>query len=66
MIPSFCAIEPVGEGGGGGLVDQAQDFEAGDASSVLGGLALRVVEVGRDGDDRLGDWRSRSSARRCA
>ena len=48
-------VEAVGEGGGGGLVDEAEDFEAGDAAGVLGGLALGVVEVGGDGDDGLGD-----------
>ncbi len=51
----FLFVEAVGEGGGGGFVDEAEDFEAGDAAGVLGGLALRVVEVGGDGDDGLGD-----------
>ena len=51
-------VEAVGERGGGGLVDQAQDLEAGDAAGVLGGLALRVVEVRGDGDDGLGDRRA--------
>ncbi len=48
-------LEPVGEGGRGRLVDDARDLEAGDEARVLGGLALRVVEVGGDGDDRLLD-----------
>ena len=49
------AFESVGEGGGGGFVDDAEDFEAGDAAGVLGGVALGVVEVGGDGDDGFGD-----------
>ena len=47
-------VETVGEGGRGGLVDDAQDVEAGDAARVFRRLALAVVEVGRDSDDRLG------------
>ena len=48
-------VQAVGEGGGGGLVDDAHDLEAGDLTGVLGGLALGIVEIGGDGDDGLGD-----------
>jgi len=49
-------VEAIGEGGGGGFVDQAEDVEAGDAAGVFGCLTLRVVEVGGDGDDGARDF----------
>jgi len=48
-------IEPVGQGGRGRLVDDAQDVQTGDFASILGGLALAVAKIGRDGNDRIGD-----------
>ena len=48
-------LEPVGERGRGRLVDDAKHFKTRDLAGVLGGLALRVIEVGGNGDDRLRD-----------
>ena len=48
-------LQAVGERRGGRLVDDAADLQPGDLAGVLGRLALRVVEIGRNGDDRLVD-----------
>ncbi len=47
-------VEVIGERSRGRLVDDAKHVEAGDLAGVLRRLALRVVEVGRDGDHRVG------------
>src|SRR5699024_648011 len=51
----LAALEAVGQGGRGGLVDDARDVEAGDLTGVLGRLALGVVEVCGNGDHCIGD-----------
>src|SRR5690348_10744623 len=51
-------IEPVSEGRGGGFIHQPQNFESGDTAGVFRGLALRVVEISGNGDDRLAHRRT--------
>lgn len=48
-------IETVGNGSGGRLVDDSENVEASNETGILGSLTLRVVEVGRDGDDSVVD-----------
>ena len=52
---SLLFIHAIGQGRGGGLVDDTLDLETRDLAGILGGLALGIGEVGGDGDDRLGD-----------
>ena len=52
----MALVESVGQTCRRGLVDYAQDLQAGELPGVLDGLPLGVVEVGWDGDDRLGNW----------
>ncbi|KAH5051894.1 hypothetical protein HBI73_235940 [Parastagonospora nodorum] len=48
-------VKTVGNGSGGGLVDDTEDVETGDETGVLGSLTLGVVEVSRDSDDGVVD-----------
>ena len=50
---AFFFVEAIGERRRRRLVDDAQNFQAGDLACVLGGLTLAVVKVGRNGDNRF-------------
>ena len=47
--------QPVCQRRGGGLVHDPLDIQACDPAGILRGLALRVVEISGDRDDRFGD-----------
>ncbi|KUI67228.1 NAD-specific glutamate dehydrogenase [Cytospora mali] len=46
-------VETVSDSGSGRLVDDTENVQASNETGVLGGLTLRVVEVGRNGDDSV-------------
>jgi hypothetical protein len=55
LLLGLSGAKTVGDSGGSGLVDDTEDVEAGNGTSILGGLTLVVVEVSGDGDDGLLD-----------
>ena len=51
VLLRLALVHAVRDGGRRGLVDDAEDVEAGNRASILGGGALGVVEVGGHGHD---------------
>ncbi len=49
-------FHPVGQGRGGGFVDDPDHIQAGDLAGILGRFPLAVVEIRGDGDDCLFDF----------
>src|SRR5258708_5063923 len=48
-------VQAVGEGRSSWFVDEAENFEAGNFTGVLGGLALGIIEIRGNGDDSAVD-----------
>merc|ERR1719431_1335261 len=55
LIGALLLVQTIGDGSGGGLVDDPKDIQAANDSSILGGLPLAVVEVGWHGDHGILD-----------
>jgi hypothetical protein len=55
LLAGLARAKTVGDGGGGRLVDDTEDVEASNGTSILGGLPLVVVEVCGNSDDGLLD-----------
>ena len=51
----FALVQTIGQRGGCWLVDDAKHLKSGDLAGILGGLPLRVVEIGGDSDHRFSD-----------
>ena len=56
-------VQPVGDGGSGGFVQQAQHVQTRQPRRVFGGLALGFVEIGRHGNHRAGQAAAQRSFR---
>ncbi len=52
---AFLLVHAEGQCSSSRFVDDALDIKACDAAGILGGLALRVIEVGRHGNDSFSD-----------
>mmetsp|Transcript_13657 Transcript_13657/g.16416 ORF Transcript_13657/g.16416 Transcript_13657/m.16416 type:complete len:685 (-) Transcript_13657:65-2119(-) len=55
LTSSPLLVQTVGNSGSGGLVNNTHTVQVGNGGGILGCLALRVVEVGWDGNDGVGD-----------
>jgi hypothetical protein len=49
LVQSIC------NGGGSRLIDDTQNVETGNCASILCGLMLRVIEIGRNSDNSIRD-----------
>src|ERR1700741_2056754 len=54
-VSALLFVEAIGQRRGSRLIDETQNFKAGEAAGVFGSLALRVIKIGRNCNDRAID-----------
>ena len=52
----FGTVETICKGSGSRLIDNTEDVETRNLTSIFSSLPLRVVEVRGDGDDSMAKW----------
>ena len=53
-LAGFAPVKTIGKRRCGRLVDDPQHFQPGNLAGILCGLPLRIIEIGRYSDNRLG------------
>jgi hypothetical protein len=61
LLLSGLLIKTVGNSSSSWLVDNSENVDSRDGTSILSGLSLRVIEIGRDSDDSILDFLSEIS-----
>ena len=61
ILFSLLLVHTVSNSGSSGLIDDTENIQTGDESSILGGLTLGIIEISRDCDNGMLDLTTKVS-----